>query len=117
MEKKYDLYDAGTIEVKKKSESLTIVEAIDFFTLLMSKFPGEQFIKYKRNFTPYPQIGDRTVCDHPEESAPTMPALVNGGGTFHSATGGTFHSDMTGTFESDMDGIFNVLQSHQTSRV
>lgn len=40
-----------------------------------------------------------------------MPALVNGGGTFHSATGGTFHSDMTGTFESDMGGTFNVLQS------
>ena len=41
-----------------------------------------------------------------------MPALVNGGGTFHSATGGTFHSDMTGTFESDMGGTFNVLQSN-----
>ncbi len=59
MEKEYDWYDAGTIEVKKKSEALTIVNAIDFFALLMSKFPGEQFIKYKRNFTPYPQIGDR----------------------------------------------------------
>ena len=40
-----------------------------------------------------------------------MPALVNGGGTFHSATGGTFHSDMPGTFESDMDGTFKVMQS------
>ena len=40
-----------------------------------------------------------------------MPALVNGGGTFHSATGGTFHSDMPGTFESDMGGTFNVMQS------
>jgi len=58
----------------------------------------------------------QTVCDHPEESAPTMPALVNGGGTFHSATGGTFHSDMTGTFESDMGGRFEVLQSGPTNR-
>ena len=49
-----------------------------------------------------------------------MPALVNGGGTFHSATGGTFqsdtdgtfHSDMPGTFESDMDGTFKVMQSN-----
>ena len=48
-----------------------------------------------------------------------MPALVNGGGTFHSATGGTFqsdtdgtfHSDMPGTFESDMGGTFKVMQS------
>ena len=48
-----------------------------------------------------------------------MPALVNGGGTFHSATGGTFqsdtggtfHSDIPGTFESDMGGTFNVMQS------
>lgn len=31
MEKEYDWYDAGTIEVKKKSEALTIVNAIDFF--------------------------------------------------------------------------------------
>ena len=36
MEKEYDWYDTGTIEVKKKSESLTIVNAIDFFALLMS---------------------------------------------------------------------------------
>ena len=70
---------------------------------------------------PLPQsyVRRQTVCDHSEESAPTMPALVNGGGTFHSATGGTFqsdtdgtfHSDMPGTFESDMDGTFKVMQS------
>ena len=49
-----------------------------------------------------------------------MPALVNGGGTFHSATGGTFqsdtggtfHSDIPGTFESDMGGTFKVMQSY-----
>ena len=48
-----------------------------------------------------------------------MLALVNGGGTFDSATGGTFqsdtdgtfHSDIPGTFESDMGGTFKVLQS------
>lgn len=48
-----------------------------------------------------------------------MPALVNGGGTFHSATGGTsqsdtdgtFHSDIPGTFESDMGGTFKLMQS------
>ena len=71
---------------------------------------------------PLPQsyVRRQTVCDHSEESAPTMPALVNGGGTFHSATGGTFqsdtdgtfHSDMPGTFESDMDGTFKVMQSN-----
>ena len=50
-----------------------------------------------------------------------MLALVNGGGTFDSATGGTFqsdtdgtfHSDIPGTFESDMGGTFKVLQSSQ----
>ena len=70
---------------------------------------------------PLPQsyVRRQTVCDHSEESAPTMPALVNGGGTFHSAkggtfqsdTGGTFHSDIPGTFESDMGGTFKVMQS------
>ena len=52
-----------------------------------------------------------------------MLALVNGGGTFDSATGGTFqsdtdgtfHSDIPGTFESDMGGTFKVLQSTQES--
>ena len=70
---------------------------------------------------PLPQsyVRRQTVCDHSEESAPTMPALVNGGtfhsatgGTFQSDTGGTFHSDMPGTFESDMDGTFKVMQSN-----
>ena len=71
---------------------------------------------------PLPQsyVRRQTVCDHSEESAPTMPALVNGGGTFHSATGGTFqsdtdgtfHSDMPGTFESDMDGTFKVMHAY-----
>lgn len=62
----------------------------------------------------------RTLCDHSEESAPTMPALVNGrgtfdsvaGGTFQSDTDGTFHSDLPGTFESDMSGTFKVMQSY-----
>ena len=34
-----------------------------------------------------------------EGSAPTMLALVNGGGTFDSAIGGTFQSDTDGTFK------------------